>query len=83
MNDYIVLLDRNQQKVRLARFVDTTSAQEQRPVVDVNTREMSLRSGASAGSISGGHKREHNTGAKHPLQISRALTGGHWPVGAA
>lgn len=34
-NDYIVLLDRYQQKVRLARFVDTTSADEDRPVVDV------------------------------------------------
>ena len=35
MNDYIVLLDKDQQKPRLARFVDTTSAHEQRPVVDV------------------------------------------------
>jgi hypothetical protein len=35
MNDYIVLLDQNQQKARLARFVDTTSAGELRPVVDV------------------------------------------------
>jgi len=35
MNDYIVLLDTNQQKARLARFVDTTSAKEPRPVVDV------------------------------------------------
>lgn len=35
MNDYIVLLDRYQQKFRLARFVDTTSADESRPVVDV------------------------------------------------
>lgn len=35
MNDYIVLLDKDQQKTRLARFVDTTSANEQRPVVDV------------------------------------------------
>jgi hypothetical protein len=35
MNDYIVLLDKDQQKARLARFVDTTSAHEQRPVVDV------------------------------------------------
>lgn len=34
-NDYIVLLDRYQQKVRLARFVDTTAADEDRPVVDV------------------------------------------------
>jgi hypothetical protein len=34
-NDYIVLLDRYQQKMRLARFVDTTSADELRPVVDV------------------------------------------------
>jgi hypothetical protein len=35
MNDYIVLLDNNQQKTRLAHFVDTTSAKELRPVVDV------------------------------------------------
>jgi hypothetical protein len=35
MNDYIVLLDGNQEKARLARFVDTTSADEVRPVVDV------------------------------------------------
>jgi hypothetical protein len=35
MNDYIVLLDKNHQKARLARFVDTTSANEVRPVVDV------------------------------------------------
>jgi hypothetical protein len=35
MNDYIVLLDKNQQKAKLARFVDTTSANELRPVVDV------------------------------------------------
>jgi hypothetical protein len=35
MNDYIVLLDKDQQKARLARFVDTTSAKEKRPVVDV------------------------------------------------
>lgn len=35
MNDYIVLLDKHQQKARLARFVDTTSANELRPVVDV------------------------------------------------
>ncbi len=35
MNDYIVLLDKNQQKARLAHFVDTTSAKELRPVVDV------------------------------------------------
>lgn len=35
MNDYIVLLDKDQQKARLGRFVDTTSANEQRPVVDV------------------------------------------------
>jgi hypothetical protein len=35
LNDYIVLLDNHQQKTRLARFVDTTSANEQRPVVDV------------------------------------------------
>lgn len=34
-NDYIVLLDRHQHKLRLARFVDTTSADEARPVVDV------------------------------------------------
>jgi hypothetical protein len=35
MNDYIVLLDKDRQKARLARFVDTTSPNEQRPVVDV------------------------------------------------
>ncbi len=35
MNDYIVLLDKSQEKARLARFVDTTSASELRPVVDV------------------------------------------------
>ncbi len=35
MNDYIVLFDKSQQKTRLARFVDTTSAKERRPVVDV------------------------------------------------
>ncbi len=35
MNDYIVLLDKKQQEPRLARFVDTTSAKELRPVVDV------------------------------------------------
>ncbi len=35
MNDYIVLLDKYQQKTRLARFVDTTSANELRPVVDI------------------------------------------------
>jgi hypothetical protein len=35
MNDYIVLLDKDQQKARLTRFVDTTSANEKRPVVDV------------------------------------------------
>lgn len=35
MNDYIVLLDKNQQKVKLARFVDTTAAKEVRPVVDI------------------------------------------------
>jgi hypothetical protein len=35
MNDYIVLLDKSHQKARLARFVDTTSAHEVRPVVDV------------------------------------------------
>lgn len=35
MNDYIVLLDKDQQKARLARFVDTTSSHELRPVVDV------------------------------------------------
>lgn len=35
MNDYIVLLDKEQQKARLARFVDTTSEKELRPVVDV------------------------------------------------
>jgi hypothetical protein len=35
MNDYIVLLDQDLGKARLARFVDTTSAKERRPVVDV------------------------------------------------
>jgi hypothetical protein len=35
MNDYIVLINKNLQKARLARFVDTTSANERRPVVDV------------------------------------------------
>ncbi|HYU47630.1 MAG TPA: hypothetical protein VEK84_15820 [Terriglobales bacterium] len=35
MTDYIVLLDKNQQIARLARFVDTTAAKELRPVVDV------------------------------------------------
>ncbi len=35
MNDYIVLLDKDQEKARLARFVDTTSANEHRPVVDI------------------------------------------------
>lgn len=35
MNDYIVLLDKNQQKMKLARFVDTTAAKEIRPVVDI------------------------------------------------
>lgn len=35
INDYIVLLDRHNQKARLAQFVDTTSADELRPVVDV------------------------------------------------
>ena len=35
MNDYIVLLDKDQQKVKLARFVDTTAAKEVRPVVDI------------------------------------------------
>jgi hypothetical protein len=35
LNDYIVLLDAKQQKARLARFVDTTSDKEIRPVVDV------------------------------------------------
>jgi len=30
MNDYIVLLDKGQQKTRLARFVDITSANEVR-----------------------------------------------------
>jgi hypothetical protein len=35
MNDYIVLLDKNQQRVKLARFVDTTAAKEVRPVVDI------------------------------------------------
>jgi hypothetical protein len=34
-NDYIVLLDKKQQNARLARFVDTTSADELRSVVDV------------------------------------------------
>ena len=35
MNDYIVLLEKSHQKAKLARFVDTTSANEVRPVVDV------------------------------------------------
>lgn len=35
INDYIVLLDKYNQKARLARFVDTTSSDELRPVVDV------------------------------------------------
>lgn len=35
MNDYIVLLDENLQNAKLARFVDTVSAKEVRPVVDV------------------------------------------------
>lgn len=35
LNDYIVLLDRTGQISRLARFVDTTAADEIRPVVDV------------------------------------------------
>jgi hypothetical protein len=35
MNDYIVLLTKNQHKARLAHFVDTTSADELRSVVDV------------------------------------------------
>jgi hypothetical protein len=35
MNDYIMLLDNNRQITRLARFVDTTSANELRPVVDI------------------------------------------------
>jgi hypothetical protein len=35
MNDYIVLFDKNRQKARLAQFVDTTSTNELRPVVDV------------------------------------------------
>jgi len=35
MNDYIVLLEENTQKARLARFVDTTSQDEVRPVVDI------------------------------------------------
>ncbi len=35
MNDYIVLFDKRQHKSRLAHFVDTTSADELRPVVDV------------------------------------------------
>lgn len=35
LNDYIVLFDRYQQKMRLARFVDTTAADEVRPVVDI------------------------------------------------
>lgn len=34
-NDYIVLMDKYQQKIRLARFVDLTSSDEFRPVVDV------------------------------------------------
>ncbi|HEX8924800.1 MAG TPA: hypothetical protein VF786_03360 [Terriglobales bacterium] len=35
MNDYILLLDKGTQKAVLARFVDTTSQDEARPVVDV------------------------------------------------
>ncbi len=35
MNDYIVLFDKGQQKARLARFVDTTSSNELRPVIDI------------------------------------------------
>lgn len=35
MNDYIMLLDNNRQITRLAHFVDTTSANELRPVVDI------------------------------------------------
>jgi len=35
MNDYILLLDKDRHRGRLARFVDTTSAHESRPVVDV------------------------------------------------
>ncbi len=35
MNDYIVLFNKKQQEPRLAGFVDTTSANEIRPVVDV------------------------------------------------
>jgi hypothetical protein len=35
LNDYIALLDRYQQGMRLARFVDITSADEVRPVLDV------------------------------------------------
>jgi hypothetical protein len=35
MNDYIVLVEQDLAKPRLARFVDTTSEKERRPVVDV------------------------------------------------
>lgn len=35
LNDYIVLLDRQGHKSRLARFVDTTAADELRPVIDI------------------------------------------------
>ncbi len=35
MNDYIVLFDKYEQKTRLARFVDTTSSSELRPVIDI------------------------------------------------
>lgn len=35
MNDYIVLFDKDHQKARLARFVDTTSSNELRPVIDI------------------------------------------------
>jgi hypothetical protein len=35
LNDYIVLLDRQGHRSRLARFVDTTAADELRPVIDI------------------------------------------------
>jgi hypothetical protein len=35
LNDYIVLVEQDLAKPRLARFVDTTSEKERRPVVDV------------------------------------------------
>lgn len=35
LNDYIVLLDREGHRTRLARFVDKTAAHELRPVIDI------------------------------------------------